>query len=382
MLFKEVVGQEKIKSDCKQLSKSAKVPHALLFLGPEGSGNLAMALALAQFMLCEQPTSDDSCGRCSACLKASKLIHPDLHFTFPTMGRNVTSDALLSDWREALTNPYLSENDWLKKIAGEKGSLQGNINKEECVTIVKKLGLKPFESDIKIQIIWLPEYLGKEGNRLLKIIEEPPPNTYFFLVATNQELILNTILSRCQLVKLNLLSDEEILNGLLERNLVSEKETAKTFSAMAHGNFNEALNLASNQQNEDTKLFFDWLRKCYAGNGAELVKWSETLSDWNKDRQKHFFSYGFHFFRELFSMKVSHLESKRLTKEELQTANKLNSILETWQFPELISILEDCLSGFERNANSKLLLLDASIKMKQLLKKERIREENLLQFIH
>ncbi len=372
MLFNKVVGQTKVKSDIIAMALANKVPHALLFLGPEGSGGLATALAFSQYLLCDTPTEQDSCGTCSSCQKAAKLIHPDLHFVFPVMGRNVVSDHFLPQWREAMQNPYLSSYDWLRSISGDKGSAQGNINKEECVSIVKKLSLKSFENKRKILLLWLPEYLQKEGNRLLKIIEEPPANTHFILVAENQELILNTILSRCQMIKFKPLSSEEIVQGLQDLAL-AQGPSAQSIGQYAFGNFNEAIKLAANQQKNNGSQFLDWLRKCYKGNGAELVTWSEQMAGWKKTDQKHFFSFGLHFLREYIMIKVTNQDSKRLGESENKTARKLLNIIGFQEIESLIEVFNTCSFELERNANPRLLFLDASIQLKEILRKESVK---------
>ena len=206
MQFNELIGLDRSIDRLRSMAQPGRMPHAMLLVGPEGSGKLPLALALAQYLLCEQRTDADACGQCSNCRKLQILQHPDLHFVFPVVGSKMTSDQYLVQWRAALAeNPYLNVNDWLQSIGAE--NKQGNISKEECLAIVKKLSLKSFESRSKVMLIWLPEYLGKEGNRLLKIIEEPPVDTYFILVAQQTELILNTILSRCQLLKVDAFSD-------------------------------------------------------------------------------------------------------------------------------------------------------------------------------
>ena len=218
-----------------------RIPHALLFLGSAGCGKLALALAFAQYLVCRNKKDGEACGKCPHCIKAGKLVHPDIHFSFPTVGTNVKSDELLKEWRKALEeNPYLDINQWMQQIGAE--NKQANINKEECLNIIRKLSLKTFEGNHKVMIIWLPEFLGKEGNRLLKIIEEPPENTNFILVAENSDLILNTILSRCQIVKINQLSDEEVVEGLKLKKEISE-EKAQSLSHLVDGDLNEAMKL-------------------------------------------------------------------------------------------------------------------------------------------
>jgi DNA polymerase III subunit delta' len=210
---------------------------------------------------------------CNACRKAEQWIHPDIHFSFPTIGTNAVSTDFLKQWRAALTeSPYLDANAWLQRIGAE--NKQGNINKDECNAILKKLSLKVFEGRYKIVILWLPEYLGKEGNRLLKLIEEPPEQTIFLLVAENQDMILNTILSRCQLVKTGTLSDEEVTQTLIEKK-GTEASRARQIAFLSGGNLAQAFYLADNPENDDAGLLLDWLRKCWRGNGVELVQWTD-----------------------------------------------------------------------------------------------------------
>ncbi len=348
--------------------QSGRMPHALLLLGTPGSGHLPLALALAQYLLCNHRGNDDACGQCAQCTKAARLIHPDIHFSFPTIGTNAVSDHFLVQWRTALLgNPYLDVNEWLQLIGAE--NKQGNITKEECVNIVKKLSLKTFEGTYKILIQWLPEYLGKEGNRLLKIIEEPPANTIFILVAEQSELILNTILSRCQLLKINPLQDQEVVEGLMQRKGVSRPQ-AETAAYLAAGNFNEALQILGLEENDHASLFLDWLRKCYKGNGLEIVTWTEKFASLGRESQKHFLRYALHFLREYLLLKLTGDGQVRLRPNELATAQNLLTIIQLEQVEQLSNIINDCAFAVERNANPKVLFLDASIQVHKILKQK------------
>ncbi|MCB0650462.1 MAG: hypothetical protein KDC85_04235 [Saprospiraceae bacterium] len=367
MHFNEVIGQQAVKDDLHQMVASDRLPHALLFLGPGGSGKLALALALAQHVLCEQPVSGEACGHCPECSKVERLIHPDLHFSFPTVGAGVTSDNFLPHWREAiLENPYMDVNEWLQRIGAE--NKQGNINKQECVNIIHKLSLKTYKSNRKILIMWLPEYLGKEGNRLLKLIEEPPDQTLFLLVAENQELILNTILSRCQIVKVNGLSDETISEALKVLTNVDEG-TARVAAQLSDGNFNEALKFARNKESDHAGLFLSWLRLCYLGNGVKLVSWTDKFAELGRENQKQFIQYALHFLREFLILKITQIEKVRLQETELETARKLLPIIEFDQIEKIVNLLSENAYFIERNANPKVLFLSASIEVNRILKR-------------
>ncbi|WP_367392840.1 ATP-binding protein [Lewinella sp. LCG006] len=367
MLFDEVIGQEQPKALFRQMIHTDRMPHALLLLAATGSGGLPLALALAQYLLCEQSGEQDSaCGECKHCRKAAKYVHPDLHFSFPTIGTNALSDHFLPQWREALfANPYLEINDWLQHIGAE--NKQGNINKDECLNIIRKLSLKSFESPRKVVILWLPEYLGNEGNRLLKVIEEPPEQTVFILVAENQELILNTILSRCQLVKINLLSDEEIATALRERNGLPA-EDAMAIAQLASGNFNDALKAAQHEESDQAVQFLDWMRRCYKGLPKEMVEWANDFAGQGRENQKHFLQYALHFWREFLVLKTRGEEVVRLREREKQTAIGMAKVIQLPQLEAIIQLLDDCMFYVERNAHPKILFLDASIQINHIIK--------------
>lgn len=368
MRFKEVIGQQAVKTRLRQMVDEERTPHASLFLSSSGAGALPLAIAFASYLLCTSRSDGDSCGTCSHCRKVSKFIHPDLHFSFPVVGAGVTSDHHLQEWRQALTqNPYQEATHWVRSISSD--NKQGNINKDECNAILHKLSFKPFESDIRVLLMWLPEYLGNEGNRLLKLIEEPPEKTYFILVSENAELILNTILSRCQLTKIPALTDAEIIEGLQAR-FPDIHSKAAAIAYMANGSFSEALQLAEQKENLEAGALIDWLRKTYKPQGKEIVKWSEKAAAWSKDAQKHFLHYGLFFLRELLALKIGGGLPVRLQEPELSSAQVLSGILSIEQIEQLAQLWANNMSWIERNANPKILFLDASLQMIQILQKK------------
>jgi len=369
MSLAKAYGQTEVKDLLGRLVAQGRLPHAMLLLGPPGSGKLALANGLAQYILCENKTETDACGQCNACFKASKRIHPDIHFSFPTVGTNVKSDAFLPQWRGALEdNPYMEVNDWLQIIGAE--NKQGNINKEECLNIIRKLSLKTFEGSHKVLIMWLPEYLGKEGNRLLKLIEEPPAQTVFILVAEQQELILNTILSRCQVVKVRALRGDEIKEALVEKQVATD-ENAEAIAQLADGNLNEALKMAQEKENDNADLFLEWMRKCYIGNGVEMVKWVDKFAKLGRENQKHFIRYALHFMREYMVLKMSDQSQVRLRNIELKTAQNLQKVIAFDQIEDIVQLLNDNAYFIERNANPKVLFLDTSIQLNKILKRKK-----------
>jgi len=365
-----LIAQSKVRNQLLKTAHSNRMAHAQILLGPEGAGGLALALEVARYLVCKDKQEDGVCGKCTSCLKAAKNIHPDIHFTFPTVGSKVTSEEYMKEWRTTiLENPYINAFQWLSKIGGE--GKQGNITKNECNRIISRLSLKSFENPNKILILWRPEYLGQEGNRLLKLIEEPPENTFFLLVAHNTEDILNTILSRCQLVKYNALSDSQIADALVQRKALS-KEEAQSIAQLADGSFNEALSILELSNDESgtnrSAMFLDWLRKCYLGDGIAMAKWVETFAKEGREPQKFFLRYGLHFLREFLFLKTTNAENVRLLPTELDTARKMMKVLDFEKVEKIAQLFSDCIFHVERNANPKILFLDASIQLNKIFK--------------
>jgi DNA polymerase-3 subunit delta' len=370
MKFENVIGQTNTKRILRGMVESGRMPHALLLLGASGAGALALALAYTQYVLCENKTeSGDSCGVCSACHKTAKFIHPDLHFSYPTVGAKATSVQYLKEWRKALhENVYMSGFDWLQKLDAE--NRQGNITRDECAEILNKLSLKVFEGNHKILLMWLPEYLGNEGNRLLKLLEEPPEDTLFILVAENQEQILTTILSRCQLVKVPNLSDEEVSQGLLLRGVFSQLDEAQSIAHLSDGNLQEAMRLAQDAQDDNAAMFLDLMRRTWKGNGVELLSWVEKFAIIGREKQKLLFKYGLHFLREVLFLKMTGRENLRLRQREKETALQMQKVLDLEKIEKLSTLFDDCTKHIERNANPKILFLDTTIQMHKILRGE------------
>lgn len=362
MFFKNVIGQQHCKNTLLKHIQQNTIPHAQLFLGNEGTGGLAMAMAYSQLIHCENPSPNDSCGKCSACFQSQKMIHPDTHFSFPTISGKPLSKDLTKEWREAvLQNPYLNAFQWLQFLKAD--NKQGNITADECNSIIQKLSLKPYESTYKILIMWMPEYLGKEGNRLLKLIEEPPQNTILILVGENQEAIISTILSRTQTLKIPPLTDNEIAEALIQKNNQTPNR-AQQIATLAEGNYNEAIALLENTNHNNEQLLEQWLQACLHKKTTEMAQWVEKITETGREHQKNFIKYTLHFFRHTLLLQFTNATNttSKLTPNELNWANTL---LQKRNY-EFIENLSDSLSHayyhIERNANPRILFFNLSIK--------------------
>ncbi|MFD0795526.1 ATP-binding protein [Mucilaginibacter litoreus] len=367
MQFKEIIGQSEVKQRLINSVTENRVSHAQLFLGPEGSGALALAVAYAQYLSCEDKQPVDSCGVCASCRKYQKLMHPDLHFSYPFFAKHKDDNALtfIEQWREAfISNPYLNLDTWRGYLDAE--NKQANINIAECHQIIKKLSFKPFESAYKILILWLPEYLDKEGNALLKVIEEPQPYTLFLLVAQNQDQILNTILSRTQLVKVPCLNFEDIKTEMISHHHQTETAAAE-IAYLSNGNMTEALAMLQQDGKSYHTLFVQWLRLCVGNKGLEVLSFVEQAAKMGRENQKNFIRYGISFLRECCLLRAGAERIVKLPESEMETARKMSAVINMPMAQAVISELEKAHYHIERNANPKILFLDVSLQIIKIL---------------
>ena len=368
-----------------------RVSHALLFLGKEGAGGLSLARGLAQYLVCEvvngvsKPAASslfdeapdegtqkpaDSCGVCSACKKASQLVHPDIHFSFPVIptksGDKPISADYIKEWRDfAIQQPYGNSYDWLQFIGAE--NRQGNITSRECDEITRKISLKSFEGGHKILIMWMPELLGKEGNKLLKLIEEPPADTVFILVAENESLLLPTILSRTQLIKVPLLSQLQI-EAALELKQGIPVARAQQVAAVSNGNFREALSQLRDADEDWEKLLRDWLNCIIKKEYAAQVKWVEDVGKIGRERQKQFLKYFTHLLERGLRLQVhGEPESNPGTDHLTAFARRINKFCDASQLEAIATELDQSAYYIERNANAKILFHALSIRLGHII---------------
>ena len=368
MQFSDITGQKEIKDHLIQTVLENRVSHAQLFLGPEGSGSLLLALAYAQFISCQNRQVNDSCGECSSCRKYRKLIHPDLHFSYPFFRGGEHEDSMpdQSEWRNlVLGNPYFNLDDWRLRLDAQ--NKQANINKAECMNILNRLTLKPFESEYKTMIVWLPEHLGNEGNRLLKTLEEPADKTLIILVAQSQDQILNTIISRTQLVKIPRLKDEDISKFLVEKKGISEPKAA-SIAYLSEGNLTAALSFMHGEENDHLKMFQEWLQLSYRDNGNKIVDFTEKAAKLGRENQKNFLRYGINLIRESVLILSAAENLVHLPQAELEFITNFSKVINLAKAEAIVAELEKAHYHIERNANPKILFLDVSLQLIKILK--------------
>lgn len=378
MQFKEILGLTHIKTHLASSADAGRIPHAQLFVGPEGSGTLPMALAYAQYIICNNQNGENI-GNNQACnIKCDSFSHPDMHFAFPVSNSekvksHAVSNHYMGEWRKFIKEqPYGNLFDWYRLIGIEKK--QGQIGVDEAHDIVKKLSLKSYEGGYKVMLIWMAEKMNiATANKLLKLIEEPPDKTVFILVAQNEEQIIQTIRSRCQILQFPPLAEEAMSKALEARGLM--REEALRLAHEANGNFNKALDLM-NKDSEDLvfeKWFVQWVRSAFKAKGNktaihELILWAEEVAKTGRETQKKFLHYCLAVMRQamLINFNVEELAYMRIHIDGFKL-EKFAPFVHENNIMKIVSELEDALYHIERNGNSKIILTDLSIKLTRLL---------------
>lgn len=382
MLFSEVLGLPHIKNHLTTSADRGRIPHAQLFVGNHGSGLLPMAIAYAQYVLCGNTNSENDTGNSACNIKFNHLSHPDLHFVFPVatndkIKAHPVSNHFMDSWRTFLTNnPYGSLFDWYQEIGIE--NKQGQIGVDEAQDIVKSLSLKAYEGGYKVMLIWMADKLNTaSANKLLKLIEEPPNKTLFILIAEDEEQIIQTIRSRCQILRFPPLSETVIAEKLaLDQDL--DAAIAKKIAVQANGSYSQALHILKNDSGDEQfeNWFVTWVRTAFKAKGnkasiLELITWSETIAGTGRETQKSFLQYCLDFFRQAL---LYNYKAEELVYMQPKTANfKIEKFAPFITGANILGItaeLEDAIFHVERNGNAKIIFTDLSIKLTRLIHKK------------
>ncbi|HSD14366.1 MAG TPA: hypothetical protein VLB74_06935 [Flavobacterium sp.] len=382
MLFQEILGQQHIKSHLTKSADSGRIPHAQLFVGPEGSGTLPMAIAYARYILCSNTSGENTNGNEACNLKFEHFSHPDLHFVFPVatndeVKSHPVSANFMKHWREFVTeNPYGSLFDWLKLLGIQ--NKQGQIGVDEAQEIMKALSLKAYEGGYKVMIIWMADKMNTAtSNKLLKLLEEPPQKTVFLLVTENQDDIMQTILSRCQMLDFQGLPESVIADALVSRENIEEK-LALRIAHQSQGNYNKALHLLHKDASEFPfeEWFVQWVRAAFRakGNAAailDLTSWSEEIAGIGREAQKQFLHFCVEMFRQalLLNYQSPSLVYIEPTVDKFKLEN-FAPFVNGNNINEIFKELSDAIYHIERNGNAKIILTDLSIKLTRLIHKK------------
>lgn len=389
MRFSEIPGQHKIKQRLILSVIENRVSHAQLFLGPEGSGKLALALAYAQYINCRNRTPEDSCGTCPSCNKYNKLIHPDLHFLYPINKtkeideKKVTNKDFIIPWREFLleNNFFVSLPDWYDKIGIEKK--QGIINAEDADSVNHTLAYKAYEAEYKVMIIWMIEKMNTvAANKLLKNLEEPPDKTLFILISENHDQVISTILSRTQLVKIPRLEEDAIFESLTSRYQLPA-ENLRNIARQAEGNFKIAVDCTEQATGDSSSpdlekerfiLLRDWMRRIYVF-GAKKKEYdslqeviARLVGDGSREKQKEILGYSLKMLRLCMQYHLGNKQLVLFTGEELDFISKFSAFIHPRNISRIDEEINRAIFHIERNANANIVFTDLSHIVAHLIK--------------
>ena len=385
MLFKDILGQDHIKNYLITTANAGRIPHAQLFIGPEGSGTLPMAMAYAQYILCNNSDGENTTGNSACNLKFDHISHPDMHFVYPitstdeVKGDSVVSTNFLDQWRGFVKeNPYGSLFDWYKKL--EIPKKQGIISVKESAAINKNLSLKAYEGGYKVMIIWMADKMRTDAaNKLLKLLEEPPEKTIFILISESIDDLLQTIISRCQVVDFLALPEQVITDALIATHKV-EANLAKKIAHQCEGNYNKALHLLHKDDDDSVfeEWFINWVRAAFKAKGnasviADLISWSTTIAKEGRETQKNFLQFCIQFFRQALLLNYQATDLVYLEPNfENFKLEKFAPFVHGNNIMDIFKELEDAMYHIERNGNSNIILTDLSIKLTRLLHKKEV----------
>ena len=385
MLFKDILGQDHIKNYLITTANAGRIPHAQLFIGPEGSGTLPMAMAYAQYILCNNSDGENTTGNSACNLKFEHISHPDMHFVYPitstdeVKGDSVVSTNFLDQWRGFVKeNPYGSLFDWYKKL--EIPKKQGIISVKESAAINKNLSLKAYEGGYKVMIIWMADKMRTDAaNKLLKLLEEPPEKTIFILISESIDDLLQTIISRCQVVDFLALPEQVITDALIATHKV-EANLAKKIAHQCEGNYNKALHLLHKDDDDSVfeEWFINWVRAAFKAKGnasviADLISWSTTIAKEGRETQKNFLQFCIQFFRQALLLNYQATDLVYLEPNfENFKLEKFAPFVHGNNIMDIFKELEDAMYHIERNGNSNIILTDLSIKLTRLLHKKEV----------
>lgn len=377
MLFKDIPGNAGLKKRLINTIKTGRVSHALLFTGPAGNAKLSYALAYAQYLSCTNRQDDDACGECASCKKYAKTSHPDLHFVFPVVNSasiaKPVSDDYLKEWRTFVSGSLFHDfNKWPALMGAE--NKQAGIFAQESASIIRKLNFKTFESDYKVMIIWLPEKMNiTAANKLLKMIEEPPPGTLFILVSEKPDEIINTILSRTQPIRIPK-AETEALTDYFSQSTDAPTDRVQEAVYLSENNGITASDFLSADESGKTWLFDNFselMRKAYSADVKALAAWAESMSNYGREQQKIFLNYALRMLRENFVLNLAPEKSKELvflTEKENTFSAKFSAFIHPYNIHSLTEEFNTALAHIERNGYDKLIFLDLSLKTAKRLK--------------
>lgn len=375
MKFEQVANHAELKKQLIETIQHNRVSHSQLFYGPEGNGALMLAISFAQYLFCNSPGPEDSCGVCPSCRQTSSFNYPDLHFAFPVAktekgSLHPISVEYLNEWKSLVSSEgYFGIYRWLEVLGIEKK--QAQISVHESSDILRKLQLKPYLGKYKVMIIWLPERMNSSAaNKLLKLLEEPPQKTLFLLVSEDPDALLKTITSRCQKTFVPKYRQAHVSSYLQEQEGI-DQQTANVISKVADGNMAHAKMLAERAETyRDYAVHFSsWVRSCFSANLKNMLEWSEVCSRFDREKLKDFLTFCGNTFRDSLNIHYGSGEDFNAVFKEINfKLQDFAPFIHASNSPQILEGIDTAAYDISRNANPKVVLADLSIRMARYLR--------------
>lgn len=375
MLFKDVLADSELKQKLIDLVREGRTPHAQLFLAQPGSHALALAIALGQYLCCENPGEHDSCGECPSCKQYAKLSHPDLHLYFPncttkSVKKDPDSNQFLADFRQfVLENDFhVDLNGWMNVLDGE--NKQPSINIRDCSDILRHNSTQSHQDGYKVYVLWCVDRLYHDAApKLLKTLEEPEDKSVFILISEEPDKILKTILSRTQLVKIPRLTDSDIIRKLMQMYPDMSQENAADIATLSEGNYNKAMHIATDNQEQAEMLEqFDTLfGSIYAfatQKPSSVIQYESAqaaisaIVAGGREYQKQFVQLFLRMLRNMLLMSMNNPEMLKITSRERVVLDKYQGIMNLKRVSTMSELCNTALYHITRNGNTSLILTD------------------------
>lgn len=366
MKFSDVIGQEEAKRRLRQMVSEDRVPHAMMFCGPQGCGKMALAVAFASYLLCRDHVDGDSCGACPQCAMTASLAHPDLHFSYPVIRpsgtgseHKMSSEDFASEWRDLLSSgPYFTMDSWLAAMGA--ANQQALIGVGESDLLLRKLSLKSSQGGYKVVVMWLPERMNAEcANKMLKLMEEPPQQTVFIMVCEEPEKLIDTIRSRAQRIDIRRVDEAAIETALVERRGI-DADSARRLARAAGGSWLAALEEldADNEKRQFLNMFVSLMRLAYMRKIKDLRKWSDTAAALGREKQRRMLAYFLRLVRENFMYNFHDPQLCYMTRDEEKFARNFAPYINEANVIEMSDLMNRAMRDIGQNANAKIVLFD------------------------
>lgn len=373
-MWSNVIGQDRVKEILTNTYQRRRIPHAYLFHGQEGTGKDAAAAEFAMLINCSDPIDGkDACGECKSCREIGMLKPPHIRFitALPT-GKNESEDKdplLTLDEEDA--QAYLAELALKASDKYHKISIQGanDIRISSIRLLKEQVSLTGYAGKKRIFLISGADRMNQQSsNALLKILEEPPPDTVLILTTSRVNSLLPTITGRCSSIKFELLGDDEVRSYIVEKHPGIKPQEASFYAALSQGSITRCREIIAQDYLELREKVLDFLlsvlKKKYISLGREI---DFVVSAKSKDRTKRFLALLAMWFRDVQAVD-SGAEALAVNSDKIERLRRFSENYRSDNY-RIIKLIEEAMADVDRNIFQELLLTNLSIQISACVEK-------------